>query len=139
MRNIAGSAIVVFVIAPHDPRSHYWQTITITFDRRPGKQTGELAMISMMSSVSTVSLQSFPDDDIGEDNYDDDINDEEPGHRAHTPSLSVTHWPDRWFRLELAVVYLCIKLGLGPCTYCIKLGPCIVCNHLRKDVSREPT
>ena len=53
MRNIAGSAIVVFVIAPHDLRSHYWQTITITFDRRPGKQTGELAMMSVMSSVST--------------------------------------------------------------------------------------
>ena len=52
MRNIAWSAIVVFVIAPHDPRSHYWQTITITFDRRPGKQTGELAMMSMMNSVS---------------------------------------------------------------------------------------
>ena len=101
MRNIAGSAIVVFVIAPHDPRSHYWQTITITFDRRPGKQTGELAMMSMMSSAS---LHPLLDDDSCEDNYDDDINDEEPGHRAHTPSLSVTHWPDRWFRLELAVV-----------------------------------
>ena len=103
MRNIAGSAIVVFVIAPHDPRSHYWQTITITFDRRPGKQTGELAMMSMMSSVTTVSLQSLPDDNC-EDSYDDDINDEEPEHRAHTPSLSVTHWSDRWFRLELAEV-----------------------------------
>ena len=104
MRNIAGGAIVVFVIAPHDPRSHYWQTITITFDRRPGKQTGELAMMSMMSSVLP-SLQPLLVDDSGEeDNYDDDINDEEPEHRAHTPSLSVTHWSDRWFRLELAVV-----------------------------------
>ena len=84
-------------------------------------------------------MHPLPDEYSGEGNYVDDINDEEPEHRAHTPSLSVTHWPDRWFRLELAVVYLCIKLGLGPCTYCIKLGPCIVCNHLRKDVSREPT